>query len=407
MSAHQLHYISSLSLTSLTALGLAIFVFLHPRKEPLHRVFVFYCLAIAGWAVFQGSEVFIEDEQIALLCARLVFVAAILIPALFLHFVYYLVKRPWLRRLLFPNYAMCGVFMAMVPFPAFIPSVSVRPYFQGALMHGYFMDAGPLFTFHVVWFLSVVTFGMILLLQETRLATGSRRNQLMYLSFGSVLGYVGGLPNYLYSYDYPLSIINPYATYGVPIYIAMEAYAIVKHHLMDIRIVIQKSLVYSLLIAVITATYLVAVLVMEKWFQGFFGYQSLVATVLVAFLIAISFNPLRTGIQTLVDRWLFQATPAELAKQREQLLGEVRKTEQMKAVATLAAGLAHEIKNPLTSLKTFTDYLPTKGAEPAFRQKFQQIASGEIERIHLIVQQLLDFAKPPPPRSSPRSTSRS
>jgi two-component system sensor histidine kinase HydH len=70
----------------------------------------------------------------------------------------------------------------------------------------------------------------------------------------------------------------------------------------------------------------------------------------------------------------------------------------MKAVGTLAAGLAHEIRNPLASIKTFTDYLGTHFDDPAFRQKFQKIVGGEVERINLIVQQLLDFAKPVPPK---------
>jgi two-component system sensor histidine kinase HydH len=139
------------------------------------------------------------------------------------------------------------------------------------------------------------------------------------------------------------------------------------------------------------------VLIMERWFQGFLGYRSVFATVLVAFLTALFFNPLREQLQALVDRALFNATPAELAAQREQLLSEVQKSEQIKAIGTLAAGLAHEIKNPLTSIRTFTDHLAREGADPAFREKFSRIVGPEIERINEIVQRLLDFAKPAPP----------
>lgn len=175
---------------------------------------------------------------------------------------------------------------------------------------------------------------------------------------------------------------------------------------MDIGFVGRRSVVYSVLAACITATYLVMVLIMEKWFQGFLGYRSVLATAVVAFLIAIFFNPLRNRIQAFVDRALFKATPAELAVQRDQLLTEVRKGEQQKAVATLAAGLAHEIKNPLASIKTFTDYLNTRYDDPAFRAKFKKIVGGEVERINLIVQQLLEFAKPVPPKLMPLEVSR-
>ena len=194
---------------------------------------------------------------------------------------------------------------------------------------------------------------------------------------------------------------NPIPSLFTSIYALVATYAILKHQLMDIRIVIRRSVVYSILIACITATYLVMVLVMEKAFQGFLGYRSIFATAFVGFLIAIFFNPLRDRIQALVDRALFRATPAELAAQREQLLVEVRRGEQMKAVATLAAGLAHEIKNPLASIKTFTEHLDQHYGDPVFCAKFKKIVGGEVERINLIVQQLLEFAKPMPPKLQP------
>ncbi len=164
---------------------------------------------------------------------------------------------------------------------------------------------------------------------------------------------------------------------------------------------VRQSLAYSLLVACITAVYLIAVLILEKWFQGFFGYRSILATAIVALLIAIFFIPVRNRIQAFVDRALFRGTPPELAAQREQLLAEVRRGEQMKAVGTLAAGLAHEIKNPLASIKTFTESLGTHYDDRGFRDKFQKIVGGEVERINLIVQQLLEFAKPMPPKLQP------
>jgi len=136
-------------------------------------------------------------------------------------------------------------------------------------------------------------------------------------------------------------------------------------------------------------------------FQGVVGYRSLVTTAIVSFLIAVFLNPLRSRIQALVDRALFKGTPVELAAQREQLLTEVRKGDQMKAVATLAAGLAHEIRNPLTSIRTFVDYLDERHADPEFREKFKRIAGGELGRIDAILQRLLDFSKPAAPTLAP------
>jgi signal transduction histidine kinase len=59
--------------------------------------------------------------------------------------------------------------------------------------------------------------------------------------------------------------------------------------------------------------------------------------------------------------------------------------------------MAHEIKNPLTSIKTFTEYFPEKYNNPDFREKFNNIVGGEVDRINTIVKQLLEFSRPTEP----------
>lgn len=79
------------------------------------------------------------------------------------------------------------------------------------------------------------------------------------------------------------------------------------------------------------------------------------------------------------------------------LEGEVRRAERLATIGTLAAGMAHEIKNPLVSLKTFSQLLPIKYDDPEFRDVFSKIASQEVDRINNIVEQLLRFARPAKP----------
>lgn len=203
-----------------------------------------------------------------------------------------------------------------------------------------------------------------------------------------------------------LAALDYVPKYGIPIYpfgyvfalafALIVTYAIVKHHVMDINLVFQRGLIYSVLVAGITVVYLAFVLLAEKLFQGMVGYQGLIATLLAAVTIAIGFIPFKNAAQRIIDRRFFQGTQLELARQRERLLLEIRKSDQVKAVATLAAGLAHEIKNPLTAIKTFTEYLDSRYHDPVYREKFQRIVGGEVAKIQRIVQELLDFARPSP-----------
>ncbi len=75
-------------------------------------------------------------------------------------------------------------------------------------------------------------------------------------------------------------------------------------------------------------------------------------------------------------------------------------SEKLASLGTMAAGMAHEIKNPLVSLRTFTQLLQQKWEDKDFRAKFSSIIPHEIERINRIAESLLKFGKPMKPELS-------
>jgi PAS domain S-box-containing protein len=77
-----------------------------------------------------------------------------------------------------------------------------------------------------------------------------------------------------------------------------------------------------------------------------------------------------------------------------QLEEQLRRSDRLAALGTLAAGLAHEIKNPLTSLLTFSRHLSRRFGDERFRQRFQNVVPRELERINAIVDGLLRLSRP-------------
>jgi signal transduction histidine kinase len=84
-----------------------------------------------------------------------------------------------------------------------------------------------------------------------------------------------------------------------------------------------------------------------------------------------------------------------------KLESQIRRTDRLASVGTLAAGMAHEIKNPLVTINTFTQLLPERYNDPEFRGTFTELVRHEVQRMNSLVNQLLRFARPSPPLLAP------
>ena len=83
---------------------------------------------------------------------------------------------------------------------------------------------------------------------------------------------------------------------------------------------------------------------------------------------------------------------ADLARSRELLA----RADRLSALGMLAAGVAHEIRNPLVSVRTFIQLLPERMSDEEFRTRFRDLALAEIERICGLINDLLAFSRPAP-----------
>lgn len=82
--------------------------------------------------------------------------------------------------------------------------------------------------------------------------------------------------------------------------------------------------------------------------------------------------------------------------QIKRLESNVQRADRLNSIGTMAAGMAHEIKNPLQSIKTFTQLLLDRYDDADFRNTFAEVVPPEVDRIDSIVTRLLHFARPQP-----------
>jgi two-component system nitrogen regulation sensor histidine kinase GlnL len=82
-----------------------------------------------------------------------------------------------------------------------------------------------------------------------------------------------------------------------------------------------------------------------------------------------------------------------LAIRARQLERQANQSEKLIALGTLAAGLAHEIRNPLVSIRTFSSLIEEQGGDPEFRREFHGVVERDVNRIGSIIDHVAAFAE--------------
>jgi signal transduction histidine kinase len=103
-------------------------------------------------------------------------------------------------------------------------------------------------------------------------------------------------------------------------------------------------------------------------------------------------------LSTLANQTTIAIENARLYDDLKKSKSYIRRADRLASLGTLTAGLAHEIRNPLVAIKTFTQLLPERIDDEEFRNHFLSIASGEVDRISALVTELLEFARPSEPK---------
>jgi len=190
-----------------------------------------------------------------------------------------------------------------------------------------------------------------------RRSGGEEREQIKWIAFAaSVVGllymialvssfivpseiwFAAGLPLWLDFLEY--AALLSFTT--VPI--AM-GFAVLRHRLYDINILINRTLVYGSLTAALVTLYFGGIVVLQRLFVLLTGQQSTLAVVASTLLIAALFNPLRRRIQSFIDRRFYRAK-YDARKTLEVFSSKLRDETDLEALSGDLVGVVRETMQP-------------------------------------------------------------
>ncbi|MHB0938327.1 MAG: ATP-binding protein [Armatimonadota bacterium] len=329
------------ALFAATAYNLVL-VYLILRNTRTHRAgrnFAWFILTTAAWSAVVAIMQFESLQPVAVWLARATFFIATLMCWSGLWFCLDFPQTS-------PKFRTWA--LALTGLGVFWPILCWTPYIiQNASFKSYGVQTvnGPLLAPFFVWLLVCVVASVIHIITKTRTLRGLERQQVRFVLAGIIgLAIAGSIPNLILPF---ITNSNQYAPLGglASLFLTTSTtYAILRYRLLDITVVLRAGLIYSLTIGFLSLAFASLVPVLERALNSFFSFPHGVGSFLMAFVIALAFQPVRRLVQRWVDGRFFKSVYDFRVALREagNALASATSTEAL--LATLEDGLSRTLR---------------------------------------------------------------
>ncbi|HTX86995.1 MAG TPA: ATP-binding protein [Candidatus Nanoarchaeia archaeon] len=266
-------------------------------KNKTHFIWGFFCVSVVIWdfGVFELARTI--NISMALFWWQIGTLGMTFIPVIFNHFVYIFlgIKN---KLLIYSSYLIAIAFSLLLFIqPADI--LSMRWTF-GQFYYNY--DAGPFYIALTIFFFMMIGWGHYKLIRAYNDSSGLKKVQIKYFFIGTLVGFSGGSFNFLPAYGiYFYPILN----FTIVLYPLIIGYAIIKHRLLDIRIVIRSFFIYLNVLLFSYLLFYVFVLASRLLFNGAFRIEFYSADWLLIPLLVLAVYLLDGISKKIANKYLF------------------------------------------------------------------------------------------------------
>ena len=290
-------------LTALFSFTIALFVYLKNTRSSTHILFSALIFFIGLYPIFNYLSLNSSDAETAFFWAKFVLLSAIPAGPLFYLFVRVFPSSKfdinkilsWLILL----WVVLNIFLSL--FGYVFLSVSIV---EGAPV---IVPGAAVGSFGLLQVLSIIAGSRVLVLKYRR-ASGLLRRQLQYITFGIITSFgLTAIATLILPLILGVSIFIPISPLFLLIAGITIAYSIVRHRLLDIRLVVARTVSYTLLVGAFGLFYaLLFSLFSSLFFSTITEIRTIFVSTILAFIMAFTFQPLRRLLESATDKIFYK-----------------------------------------------------------------------------------------------------
>ena len=277
---------------TLVFLTLFVVVFLSKPRTQLRKLFLYYLTTMLFWSIsaFMASSGLVAPlfwfRAMAISPVAMLFALFLFVQKLFG------IRNKWVPPLLI--YGICAI---------------ILDFFTDLVIKSAYLDQSGSFVYEFGFFLPLIAlpffiitiYSLIILYRIYKNSKdANHRNRIRYLMLGISLPIFALLINFTELGKYPIDIAANVIT------AILISYAILRHQLLDVKVVIRLGLIYSITTAIIAAIYFLVISLVLNLLHLLAGNEIYITSIIIGTLFSFVFAPLNSRAQKWIDRLFYR-----------------------------------------------------------------------------------------------------
>ncbi len=286
--------------------ALAVLILVKNRKSVANKIFIIFIFSVLVWIVANFIVDHAKDSNQALFWSQISWIMAAL--ALYLLFIFSLffpfkdqirikfkIIIPFILTLIFSIFCLSDLYKKFILYDIIVGEFGVEEYIFG-----------PFFIYGSLFFILMGMATIVKIFSKYRKVRGVEKMQIRYFLLGLFL-----LLFFSLSFSLPLpflfnnSFLAKLSPFFSVIFVAFTTYAIVRHRLMDIRLFIQKTILYAMTFGLFLVIYLSLIFVFDQVF-ALFDLAPTFSSIISAVLIIAIYPRFKLYFQKKTDKFFYR-----------------------------------------------------------------------------------------------------